>query len=147
MSGGSFRSAATPSRAMGGGTFRSAATNSSVRNAQASMGTAPTAGFSGRNRFSGGHDRDRDHDRRGRGRGIGFVAGLAAGSALGYGYDTYYGDGYYGDSYVYNDDYGAEPGYVVSSEDDASYCAQRYRSYDPASGTYLGYDGERHPCP
>ncbi|MGA7941219.1 MAG: BA14K family protein, partial [Bradyrhizobium sp.] len=24
--------------------------------------------------------------------------------------------------------------------------AQRYRSYDPASGTYLGYDGLRHPC-
>lgn len=28
-----------------------------------------------------------------------------------------------------------------------AYCAQRYRSYDPASGTYLGYDGIRHPCP
>ena len=28
----------------------------------------------------------------------------------------------------------------------ASYCAQRYRSYDPASGTYMGYDGRRHPC-
>jgi BA14K-like protein len=27
------------------------------------------------------------------------------------------------------------------------YCAQRYRSYDPASGTYLGFDGLRHPCP
>jgi hypothetical protein len=27
------------------------------------------------------------------------------------------------------------------------YCAQRYRSYDPASGTYLGFDGQRHPCP
>jgi hypothetical protein len=26
------------------------------------------------------------------------------------------------------------------------YCAQRFRSYDPASGTYLGYDGRRHPC-
>ena len=29
----------------------------------------------------------------------------------------------------------------------ASYCAQRYRSYDPASGTYLGYDGVRRSCP
>lgn len=29
----------------------------------------------------------------------------------------------------------------------ASYCAQRYRSYDPYSRTYLGYDGYRHPCP
>jgi hypothetical protein len=25
-------------------------------------------------------------------------------------------------------------------------CKQRYRSYDPVSGTYLGYDGLRHPC-
>jgi hypothetical protein len=28
----------------------------------------------------------------------------------------------------------------------ASSCARRYRSYDPASGTFLGYDGKRHPC-
>jgi len=28
-----------------------------------------------------------------------------------------------------------------------AYCAQRFRSYDPASGTYMGYDGRRHPCP
>jgi BA14K-like protein len=27
------------------------------------------------------------------------------------------------------------------------YCAQRYRSFDPATGTYLGFDGARHPCP
>jgi hypothetical protein len=26
-------------------------------------------------------------------------------------------------------------------------CAARLRSYDPASGTYLGFDGRRHPCP
>jgi BA14K-like protein len=24
---------------------------------------------------------------------------------------------------------------------------QTYRSYDPQSGTYLGNDGYRHPCP
>jgi hypothetical protein len=29
---------------------------------------------------------------------------------------------------------------------DASSCAQRYRSYEPASGTFLGHDGNRHPC-
>jgi len=28
----------------------------------------------------------------------------------------------------------------------SSSCARRYRSYDPASGTFLGYDGKRHPC-
>jgi hypothetical protein len=25
-------------------------------------------------------------------------------------------------------------------------CAERYRSYDPSSGTFLGYDGRRHAC-
>ena len=25
-------------------------------------------------------------------------------------------------------------------------CARRYRSYDPASGTYVGHDGRRHSC-
>jgi hypothetical protein len=29
---------------------------------------------------------------------------------------------------------------------DPSYCARTYHSYDPASGTYLGHDGLRHPC-
>jgi hypothetical protein len=51
--------------------------------------------------------------------------------------------------------------YVVSSRDasaprytyeydggrDAAYCQQRFRSYDSASGTYMGYDGMRHSCP
>lgn len=30
---------------------------------------------------------------------------------------------------------------------DDEYCASRFRSYDPRSGTYLGYDGLRHACP
>ena len=34
----------------------------------------------------------------------------------------------------------------MASSANASSCAQRYRSYDPASGTFLGYDGARHPC-
>jgi hypothetical protein len=28
----------------------------------------------------------------------------------------------------------------------AASCAVRFRSYDPATGTYLGFDGLRHPC-
>ena len=36
--------------------------------------------------------------------------------------------------------------YAYMESNGSSYCAQRYRSYDPASGTYLGYDGQRHPC-
>ncbi|MGA7071688.1 BA14K family protein, partial [Bradyrhizobium sp.] len=82
----------------------------------------------------------------------------------GYGYsDPYYGDNYaydqnYDDSYAYDNgatyDAGLplvtfnQPAQVEQAPPmgDASYCAQRYRSYDPASGTYLGYDGLRHPC-
>jgi hypothetical protein len=29
---------------------------------------------------------------------------------------------------------------------DGASCAQRYRSYDPSSGTFLGYNGRRHAC-
>ena len=25
-------------------------------------------------------------------------------------------------------------------------CVARFRTYDAATGTYLGYDGRRHPC-
>jgi hypothetical protein len=40
----------------------------------------------------------------------------------------------------------ASVGSVVSSAD-ASYCAQRWAYYDPASGKYMGDDGEWRPCP
>lgn len=81
--------------------------------------------------------------------------------APGYGYyDGYYpgytyGPGYaYADTYAYDRDYSYAPApsyqygqsYAIGGRDEA-YCAQRYRSYDPASGTYLGYDGVRHACP
>jgi hypothetical protein len=78
--------------------------------------------------------------------GAAFATGLAIGGAYGYGPDYYYDNG---PDYAYSD-YGYEdPGVAVTTETgvDASYCAQRYRSWDPASGTYLGYDGQRHPCP
>jgi hypothetical protein len=64
-----------------------------------------------------------------------------------YGYDSYAYNDYpaYDDSYAY---YGNDDGYVSANAGaDPAYCAQRYRSYDPASGTFLGYDGQRHPCP
>jgi len=82
------------------------------------------------------------------------------------GYNSYaYSPGYRSRYYT---DYGTTPGYNYSPSgynsryyapsgattstsyaagDSADYCKQRYRSYDPASGTYLGYDGQRHPCP
>jgi hypothetical protein len=67
-----------------------------------------------------------------------------------------YGPGYYG--------YGPGPvfgglaaGAIIGSaiagsqarapRSDDAYCFRRFKSYDPRSGTYLGYDGNRHPCP
>jgi hypothetical protein len=35
---------------------------------------------------------------------------------------------------------------VVNSQEWFAYCTNRFQSFDPATGTYLGYDGERHPC-
>jgi hypothetical protein len=35
---------------------------------------------------------------------------------------------------------------VARSDDWIAYCSSKYRSFDPASGTYLGYDGLRHVC-
>ena len=86
---------------------------------------------------------------RGR-RWIGPAAGVAAGVAVGTALASpyYYGPGY--DEYAYEPYVVATPGVgpgVVAEERDDAYCAQRFRSYDPGSGTYLGYDGLRHPCP
>jgi len=40
-----------------------------------------------------------------------------------------------------DDAYGA-----VDSSANGTSCAQRYHSYDPASGTFLGHHGRRHAC-
>lgn len=79
--------------------------------------------------------------------GAAFVAGAALGGS--YAYDTgpsdYDNDAYYDyPDYYYDGSVTVAPG---PAGVDAGYCAQRYRSYDPATGTYLGYDGQRHPCP
>jgi hypothetical protein len=55
----------------------------------------------------------------------------------------YYGGGHYGGYWDYYA--AAEPYY--DDTDAVSYCMQRFRTYDPNSGTYVGYDGYRHPCP
>ena len=62
----------------------------------------------------------------------------------GYSTSNYSGIDYGASSYGYNPGYST--GNPTSGGQDA-YCAQRFRSYDPGSGTYLGYDGQRHPCP
>jgi BA14K-like protein len=145
-------------------------------NFQTNAGRTGFTGRGGQAQFAQRGGEFRGDRGRGFGRDAGFAAGavaagVATGAAIatggyGYGYsDPYYGDNYaydsgnYGDSYAYDNgasyDTGLplvtfnQPGPVegpVAVTGDASYCAQRYRSYDPASGTYLGFDGLRHPC-
>jgi hypothetical protein len=75
------------------------------------------------------------------------VIGGAIASQYPYGYGGYYGGGpaYYDDQYV--DDGAVAVAPDAGGGDDVAYCTQRFRSYDPGSGTYLGNDGLRHPCP
>jgi hypothetical protein len=92
-----------------------------------------------------------------RGCGWGIAAGVLGGALVGsaiannyyYGPGPYYGGPgpyYYGGPGPY---YAAPaPAYYDAPPGDAvAYCARRYRSYDPRSGTFLGNDGYRHPCP
>ncbi len=37
--------------------------------------------------------------------------------------------------------------YGFAGGNGTTYCEQRFKSFDPISGTYLGFDGMRHPCP
>ena len=77
-----------------------------------------------------------------RGGGAGFGAALLGGAIIGgllaAPYDGYGPYAYEAGPYVYG------PGYGGDAE---AYCMQRFKSYDPGSGTYLGFDGYRHSCP
>ena len=69
----------------------------------------------------------------------GLIAGALIGGTLA---APYYAPGYYpGPAYYGVPAYGPPPGDAIT------YCMRRFRSYDPGSGTYLGNDGYRHPCP
>lgn len=118
-------------------------------------------GFGGGHRFGGGgfnRGFGGGYHRGGFGRGGGFVAGALIGGALasgayGYGNGYYGGNPYYGSygSYGYADvpyDDGAEVVEVApQGGGDVNYCIQTYKSYNVRTGTYLGYDGQRHSCP
>ena len=76
------------------------------------------------------------------GGGGGAIAGFAAGAILGGVLASQQPYGYYGPGPGY---YGPGPGYGGGGA--VGYCISRFKSYDPGSGTYLGYDGYRHACP
>jgi len=96
--------------------------------------------------------------RGGRGWGVGgFAAGAIIGGALASSYYGPYGYGYYRPYYApyYYPSYGVYPpppaayygGGYGGGGGSVEYCMQRFRSYDPRSGTYVGLDGRRRPCP
>jgi len=66
-----------------------------------------------------------------------------------HGHRYYYNDGYYygGAAIV-----GLAAGAIIAGAASSNYntwiarCEARYRSFDRRTGTYLGYDGYRHPC-
>jgi hypothetical protein len=105
-------------------------------------GPGPRYGGGGYYRGGGGYYRG----------GGGFIPGAIAGAVIGgaiasggyYG-GPVYAPGYYDDGYY--DDGAVAVAPAPAGDDSVGYCMQRYRSYDPNSGTYLGNDGYRHPCP
>jgi hypothetical protein len=101
----------------------------------ATTGAFVTAGVSPAfaQRGRGGGGRGRGYGRGGgRGRGGGNV-GLGIGLGIG--------------AAVIGGAIAASQADAARRQDAVDYCAQRYRSFDPASMTYLGLDGVRHPCP
>ncbi len=96
------------------------------------------------------------HGGGGWGRSGGFIPGAIAGAVIGgviasqNGYPGYYGNyGYYAGTPYYGGPYddGGEVVEAAPPGGDVDYCIQTYKSYNPRTGTYLGYDGRRHACP
>ena len=72
----------------------------------------------------------------------GYVYGYSdPGYGSGYSYPGYGSDS--GPGYAYSD----SPPAAYNNGDSVAYCERTYRSYNPATGSYLGYDGRRYACP
>lgn len=86
----------------------------------------------------------------------GVAAGVIVGGALaGQAYPGYgYQQAYSGYGYQQTDPGWADAGYPYAQSPPAyadggsvAYCESQFQSYNPATGTYLGFDGLQHPCP
>lgn len=107
-------------------------------------GDLPT-GYSQYRRFGhGGYGHRRFGHRHGWRRGYGYRRGPGVGAAVGAGVAGLAAGAIIGGAIASSQAQAAPAG--VSAEAVAA-CARRYRSYDAASGTYLGNDGARRPCP
>ena len=83
-------------------------------------------GYGGYGGWGGGYGQDYGYG------GVALGAGLLGAAILGSQVP------YYGSGYAYPQGGGGES---------SASCESRFKSYNPATGTYLGYDGLRHPCP
>jgi hypothetical protein len=129
--------------------------------AMAATAFAPTAEARNKHFYRHGHHGHHSgHHHGGFGGAFGAgIVGFAAGAALGSlaQRDYYYDDAprYYYQEPVYS--YAPAPVYVsprayyrqdrvVTGDSHFAACDARYRSYDPGSDTFMGYDGMRHRC-
>ena len=95
----------------------------------------------------------------GGGRGVvpGIIIGAAAGAIIANEGERRRGGRYYyksncyvrrsDGSYIAVDPRDCDAPAAAVPSDAVAYCSQRFRSYDPSTGTYMGYDGIRRPCP
>lgn len=79
-----------------------------------------------------GYGRGYGYRRGGYGRGGAALGGLAAGAIIGGALAAQAAQGGNGSG---------------PSRAEVASCSRRFKSYDASSGTYLGYDGQRHACP
>lgn len=84
----------------------------------------------------------------GRGYGYGYRRGPGVGAAVGAGVAGLAAGAIIGGA-IANSQAQAAPVVVQGgpAPEAVAACARRFRSYDASSGTYLGNDGDRHPCP
>ena len=77
----------------------------------------------------------------------GVIGGAVAAATSPFWAPDYYGYYDYNPGYTYApaDGYATAP--VVVSGGDPAWCQAHFRSYNPATGMYVGYDGLQHPCP
>lgn len=81
----------------------------------------------------------------------GAVAAGVIGGALAAATSPFWGPGYYDydyPAYTYGPSYAVAPAYAYEpGGSGVGYCEAHFRSYNPATGMYLGYDGHYHHCP